>query len=162
MEVRQCLPDDAGKGNRRVADGKGQIVNFQLLVFAKVADGWTGVFSVRVVVFITAAGCGLFMAGTGKQENLLMARAHGNHPRPADDDEQKGEKHDAVAQCLCHGMGRIVKRLPGLVKSKVADVGGARVLFFRSCGECNVNECMGVRQAFAVVELVRLEFRSLS
>ena len=90
VEIRQFLPDDAGKGNRSIDDGHRQVFYFHPLVFAKVAGSGAGILSVSLVAFLTAAGYGFFMAGTGEQENFLMARAHGDHARSADDDEQKG------------------------------------------------------------------------
>ena len=122
MEIRQYLPDDAGKGNRRRNGRNNWTVNLQLTVFAPMVCGGNGIRGMGIVAATAAVG-GLFMAGAGEQENLLMARAYGNHAHPAYDDQQKGEQHDAVAQCSNHGMGRIVKRHLKLVKIKVTDAG---------------------------------------
>lgn len=104
-------------------DGHRQVVNLQPLVVAEVAGQRTGSAAAGAMVFTAAAGSGIFMAGAGKQENLLMARAYGNHARSAYNDQQKGKQHDAVAQCSNHGMPRILERSRGCVKSKVTDAG---------------------------------------
>lgn len=119
VEVRQCLPDDAWLGKWRLDDGHRQIVNLQPLVFAEVPGQGIGSAVAGILVPAASAGGGLFMAGAGKEENFLMARAYGNHARSAYDDQQKGKQHDAVAQCSNHGMGRIVERSRKSVKSKV-------------------------------------------
>lgn len=122
MEIRQYLPDDAGKGNRGRNGWNDWIVNLQLTVVAPMVCYGNGIRGAGIMAATAAIDC-LFMAGAGEQENLLMARAYGNHAHPAYDDQQKGEQHDAVAQCSNHGMGRIVKRHLKLVKIKVTDAG---------------------------------------
>lgn len=123
MEIREGLPDDAGLGKRRMKNGQRQGVNLQTLVFAEVPGQRAGSAAAGTVVPAAAAGGGIVMAGAGKEEDLLMAGAYGNHARSAYNDQQKGEKHDAVAQCSNHGMRRILERSRESVKSKVTDVG---------------------------------------
>lgn len=104
-------------------NGQRQGVNLQTLVFAEVPGQRAGSAAAGTVVPAAAAGGGIVMAGAGKEEDLLMAGAYGNHARSAYNDQQKGEKHDAVAQCSNHGMRRILERSRESVKSKVTDVG---------------------------------------
>lgn len=122
MEIRQQLPDHTGEGNRRMNRRDGRVVNFQLFMFAAVVCDGRGLRRAGIMALAAAVDC-LFMAGAGEQENLVMARAHGNHARSADNHQQKGHQHDAVAQCSNHGMGRIVERSLSCVKSKVSDAG---------------------------------------
>ena len=112
MEIREGLPDNAGLGKRRMKNGQRQVVNLQTLVFAEVPGQRAGSAAAGTVVPTASAGCGILMAG-----------AYGNHARSAYNDQQKGEQHDAVAQCSNHGMRRILERSRESVKSKVADVG---------------------------------------
>lgn len=122
MEIRQYLPDDAGKGNRGRNGRNDWIVNLQLTVFAPMVCRGNGIRGAGIMAATAAIDC-LFMAGTGEQENLRMARAHGNDARSADNNQQKGNQHDAVAQCSNHCTWRIVERCRGSVKSKVTDGG---------------------------------------
>ena len=123
MEIREGLPDNAGLGKRRMKNGQRQVVNLQTLVFAEVPGQRAGSAAAGTVVPTASTGCGIVMAGAGKEEDLLMAGAYGNHARSAYNDQQKGEQHDAVAQCSNHGMRRILERSRESVKSKVTDVG---------------------------------------
>lgn len=123
VEIRECLPDNAGLGKWRMKDGQRQVVNFQPLVLAEVPGQRTGSAGAGLMAPAASAGGGILMAGAGKEENLLMAGAYGNHARSAYDDQQKGEQHDAVAQCSNHGMPRILERSRGSVKTKVTDAG---------------------------------------
>lgn len=104
-------------------NGQRQVVNLQALVFAEVPGQRGGTAGAGTMVPTAFAGGGILMAGAGKEKNLLMAGAYGNHSRSAYDDQQKGEQHDAVAQCSNHGMPRILERSRGSVKSKVTDAG---------------------------------------
>lgn len=142
VEIRECLPDNAGLRKRRMKDRQRQVVNFHPLVFTEMSRLGAGGAAVGIVVPAASAGGGILMAGAGKEENLLMAGAYGNHARSAYDDQQKGEQHDAVAQCSNHGMPRILERSRGRVKTKVTDAGngdeGKKAGTFSSCHDGNM------------------------
>ena len=137
VEIRQCLPDDVRLGQRCMRNGNRQIINLQLPVFAEVPGQRAGRAGAGRIVSVAFAGGGILMAGTGKNENFFMARAHGNHTRSAYDDQQKGEQHDAGAQCSNHGMPRILERSRESVKSKSGgclNPEGKAVIFPPLCG----------------------------
>ena len=75
MEIREGLPDNAGLGKRRMKNGQRQVVNLQTLVFAEVPGQRAGSAAAGTVVPTASAGCGIVMAGAGKEEDLLMAGA---------------------------------------------------------------------------------------
>ena len=89
VEIRQCLPDDVRLGQRCMRNGNRQIINLQLPVFAEVPGQRAGRAGAGHIVPVAFAGGGILMAGTGKNENFFMTRAHGNHTRSAYDDQQK-------------------------------------------------------------------------
>jgi len=119
VKIRQRLPDDIRQGKRLPKNGNRQVVNFQLPVFAAVPGQEAGSGCAGIMSPVAFTGGGLLMAGTGEDEDFFMARAYGNHTRPADDDQQKGKQHDAVAQCSNHDMPKILERRHESVKSKM-------------------------------------------
>ena len=70
MEIREGLPDNAGLGKRRMKNGQRQVVNLQTLVFAEVPGQRAGSAAAGTVVPTASAGCGIVMAGAGKEEDL--------------------------------------------------------------------------------------------
>jgi len=137
MKIRQCLPDDVRLGQRRMRHRHHQVTNLQLPVFAEMPGHRGGRTGAGCIVPMAFAGGGILMTGTGKNEDFFMARAHGNHPRSAYDDEQKGKQHDAGAQCSDHGMPQILERRREGVKSKSGgclNPEGKTVIFPPLCG----------------------------
>lgn len=112
VEIRQRLPEDIRSWKRLLKNGYCQVVNLQLPMFATVPVQETGSCSEGIMIPVAFARGGFLVAGAGENEDFFMARAYGNHTRPANDDQQKGKQHDAVAQCSNHMIWRNPKKEP--------------------------------------------------